>query len=128
MAEKIFKNVVKNDNIDDIICLSAGLSTINGLTASENAVTVCKEIGVNLEGHLSKSIMDVPLHNVDIFVVMTKSHMDALIKYGVDKAKIYLLGDISDPFGQDVSTYRTCRDQIKDEVTKFWNLIKKKLD
>lgn len=129
MAEKIFENVVKNDRIDGIICSSAGLATINGLAASENAVTVCKKIGINLESHLSKNILDVPLNDVDIFFVMTKSHMDALIKHGVEKEKIYLpSSNISDPFGQDVSAYKVCRDQIKDEVTKFWDSIKKKLN
>ena len=54
MAEGIFKKLTQGD--ESISCSSAGMSFCDGDAVSENAVTVCKEIGVDISGHRSKAI------------------------------------------------------------------------
>lgn len=96
MAEGIFKKLTQGD--ESISCSSAGMSFCDGDAVSENAVTVCKEIGVDISGHRSKAIRRDDVNEYDVFAVMAENHAMALVSAGVPKQKIYIMG-ISDPFG-----------------------------
>ena len=47
MAEGIFRHEMEQRGFENIMCQSAGLSALDGQHPSENAVLVCKEIGVD---------------------------------------------------------------------------------
>jgi ribosomal-protein-alanine N-acetyltransferase len=53
---------------------------------------------------------------------MTPSHKATLISAGIEKEKLFLLSDkgISDPFGQDLSAYRKCRDEIFSSIDEIF--------
>ena len=48
MAEGILKKLLREDARTDVFCESAGIATLDGLSASDNSITVCKEIGVDI--------------------------------------------------------------------------------
>ncbi len=117
MAEGIFKKVIKNKSF---AVSSAGISADNSSKATKNAIKVCDEINVDLGDHVSKNIFDVDINNIDKFVVMTDSHQDILLNLGIDKNKIYVLGNqIQDPYGGNLAVYRKCRDQITKALGEF---------
>ena len=62
MAEGIFKKLTQGD--ESISCSSAGMSFCDGDAVSENAVTVCKEIGVDISGHSLKLYAVMMLTNM----------------------------------------------------------------
>ena len=127
MAEGIFKKIISDENLKDINVTSAGISANNISKATKNAVDVCNEINVDLSKHISKSIFDININNIDKFVVMTNMHREMLLSLGINKDKIYVLGNqIDDPYGGDISIYRKCRDQIYDALNKFIKDIFKK--
>ena len=99
------------------------MSFCDGDAVSENAVTVCKEIGVDISEHKSKSIRRDDINEYDIFAVMTESHAMTLVSAGVPKERIYIMG-ISDPFGGSVEVYRKCRDEIQQSCEKLYKKIK----
>lgn len=121
MAEGIFNKITENDK--NITCSSAGMSFCNGDAVSENSVIVCKEIGIDISKHRSKSINHDDVNNYDIFAVMTENHAQTLIMAGIPDEKIYIMG-ISDPFGGSVEVYRNCRDEIQKACEKLYQKIK----
>ena len=121
MAEGIFKKLTQGD--ESISCSSAGMSFCDGDAVSENAVIVCKEIGVDISGHRSKAICRDDFNEYDVFAVMTENHAMTLVSAGVPKERIYIMG-ISDPFGGSVEVYRKCRDEIQQSCEKLYKKIK----
>lgn len=120
MAAEIFKKIIDEKNLKNINISSAGIAADNNSRASQNAMEACKELNIDLNGHISKSIFDVNLKNIDKFIVMTQTHKDFLIGLGVKDEKILVLGNqISDPFGGNIETYKNCRDQIYKALCKL---------
>ena len=123
MAQAIFTDMAKECGID-FVTGSAGLHAQDGTPASEYAVLACVETGLDISGHSSKSIRDEDFSSVDLFVVMTMAHAQALMAMGVPKNKIYIL-NVSDPFGGNLQVYRDCRDEIRDRLIILLELIKR---
>ncbi len=94
-------------------CESRGLSA-NGTPASDNAVAVMKEIGIDISSHISKQLSFADTESFDRIICLADSHYLALKQQGI---KCEVLGDgISDPYCCDTSVYRKCRDQIIKEI------------
>lgn len=117
MAAGLFEKIVREKNLKNINILSAGISADNASNATQNAIKACEKLGVDLKNHVSKSIFDVNLGQIDRFIVMTNLHRSFLINLGVKNEKIFVLGEqISDPFGGSLDVYERCRDQIFDAL------------
>lgn len=58
MAEAILKKAIKESgrSVEEYSISSAGISTANGMSASENSIKALKEIGIDLSNHRSKVI------------------------------------------------------------------------
>lgn len=95
-----------------------------GQPAAEYAIEACKALGADLSAHRSKSLLQEDLASVDLFVVMTMQHAQALMKLGVAKNKIYIL-HVSDPFGGNLETYTQCCEEIRKQLAVLLELIKK---
>ena len=119
MAEGIFRQLSSGAG-EQILCGSAGLAAEDGQPASPNAVLVCKEWGVALSGHRSRQLIQEDLSGWDLFFPMTSAHAAALSRAGVPPEKIYLPEPIPDPYGQDLTTYRACRDQLARQLKQFY--------
>ncbi len=122
MAQGIFEKIA-DDKDFQVSCKSAGLSAVKGQPASENACTVCKEIGVDISRHKAVNVRDLDLSKFDAIFTMSLRHKHALIALGANPYKIWVLGtengEISDPFGGDEDTYRRCRDEIYDAINDY---------
>ncbi len=126
MAKELFKHMLKKNNINNIDCDSAGISSVNGKPASHNAVKVCKEWDIDLSAHKSKNIFDIDLNSIDMFAVMSSTHSDILKSLNVPGDKIYILGNsIKDPYGEDIEAYRKCRDAINLSLKDFLSVVAK---
>ena len=91
---------------------SAGLAAFAGDPASENAVAVMKERGVDLSAHRSRALTRELLENCDVVVCMSDGHRRALLPYA-DAEKLRVpAGGVPDPFGGDPDVYRACRDAL----------------
>ena len=76
------------------------------------------EIGIDISGHTSKQLTFADIDDNSIFITMTDTHADILEGLGIDKMKIHILG-ISDPFGADLLTYKSCRDESISGINEF---------
>ena len=99
---------------------SAGISTVNGSPVSDNAIEVCREIGVDISRFRTTSVRGLDLSKYDAIYTMSIHHKSALIALGANPYKVSVLatedGGISDPYGGDLDTYRKCRDEIFDAI------------
>lgn len=88
MAEAILRKAIKESgrSIEEYSISSAGISTANGMGASENSIEVLKEIGIDLSNHRSKVITKKLIDESDIILTMTKSHKEILVQ-AVPKCK-----------------------------------------
>ena len=128
MAERIFRDMLKKAEDNNIMCLSAGLSAINGQPAAENAIAVMEEIGIDLRDHSARRITSEEIPMWDAYFTMSKTHAYILEQAGVPGDKIYVPGYIDDPFGGDIDVYRACRDKLMAEVGEFYQKLRNYLD
>lgn len=113
MAEGLFRSFLEERGREDIAVSSAGLAAHPGAPASENAVAVMAEQGIDLSHHRARLATKELLQKADRIVCMTESHRNALISLGVDSGKIIVMpGGVTDPFGGSVDRYRSCRNAI----------------
>lgn len=101
---------------------SAGLSAVNGLPASQPAIAVLHEKGTDLTAHRSRLLTQEMIDSAAVIVVMTTSHaLELKRRFPEAQDRIYLLksfdpaargGDIPDPIGGEIETYRGIRDEI----------------
>ena len=99
-------------NLPGVTAQSRGLRA-DGSPVSQNAVTVMKEAGVDIGGHISKILTREDAEKADQILCLSASHRDILLSAGVSSDKLSVLGGgISDPFGGNVAVYRRCRDEI----------------
>ncbi len=114
---------LKHKKLNDVYIKSAGIYA-EGDAVSENSAQVMKEIGIDISSHISCRITMSLLDWADKIYYMSPSHKNALLSAGVDKDKLFVLGlGILDPFGQDISVYRNCRDEIIKEIDKIFSAV-----
>ena len=123
MAEGYLKSL----NLPDLCVTSAGLS-FGGDKVSENSAKVMREAGIDISEHISKPLTKELIDSAHKIYVMTASHYnvvcDALSKLSINTDKVAILDktDITDPFMQNISVYRKCRDQIFDAIDNIFKI------
>lgn len=96
---------------------SAGLAAMTGDRATPEAVGVARELGADLENHVSRPLSPELVIQADDLVTMTRSHAQALVaRFGQWEPRPRLLSqdgeDIADPIGGGEEIYRDCARQI----------------
>ena len=114
MLEYLLRNAFEKSGRSDCTVTSAGTATQTGSPPSLHAVTAMDEIGIDISAHRSRQITTEIVRENDAFVVLTPAHGVTLaFQYGADPQKIITPGGgIPDPYGQDLDTYRRCRDDM----------------
>jgi protein arginine phosphatase len=113
--------LLNSKQLPDVEVKSAGVFAVEGSDASLHAKAVLKEKGIEAEHRsslLKKEDVDWATH---IFA-MTAKHKQLIIERFPDaKEKTFTLkefvlgkrGDVSDPFGGSIETYRQTRDELE---------------
>lgn len=134
MAEILFKDMLKREKLDDKIRVkSSGISVYTSMPASDNAIQAVRELGMDLTGHRSRRLDIDMLREADLILAMTGVHKARILDIiPAAKDKVFTLieyasdgkeGDVSDPFGYDLDTYKKCRDEIR----KYLEITLKKI-
>ncbi len=119
LAAAYLRKLCGERRIKDVEALSAGVSALNGMPASGNAVEVAAEFGMDVSAHLSTMLTPELVRSADLVVAMTESHRRQALRISRhdDERKFKLLldfspdgrrGDIADPFGGNLEIYRNC--------------------
>ena len=81
MAEAIARSLLGNSTLVE----SAGLDALEGKCANKKAVTVMKEMGLDIEAHRTRNIGSVDANTFDMVVAMCPSIARKLAELGVDE-------------------------------------------
>jgi len=132
MAEGILRSRLPQDLQDKVRVLSAGTLGLSGYPATEEAIQVSKEIGVDISEHISQGLSPELVEESNIIFAMAQDHIDYLLHHFPEKREnIFLLkrfarddqpssdDSIIDPIGMRIDFYRTIRDIIAQEIDRI---------
>ncbi len=118
MAEGIFNKRAEEKGLD-VRAVSFGMAAVPGLAPAENAVAVCREIGVDISGHRTHFVYDFQLEEFEKIYCMSLSHATILTEsIGIPEDKVEIIG-VVDPYGGSLETYRMCRDVLAAAVEEL---------
>lgn len=124
MAEAICKKVLGESKEREII--SRGMNVTMPSPASENAILVMAERGIDLSSHYARQLEAEDVWQADLTVTMTKNQSELLKQLLPKEAKkitslAELAGEseeVADPYGMDLDRYRACASQIEMLLSK----------
>ncbi len=105
---------------------SAGLAAFPGDVAAAFAVQVMAGEGIDLSDHRAALLTEENVREADLILTMTRAHSEQVNSLfpGSDE-KVFLLadfaghgGDVPDPVGQTLETYRQCAHKLKEMIIK----------
>lgn len=121
MAEAIARAMVAERGIASVVISSAGTSAWDGAPASDAAVLVTMEHGMDLTGHRSRVLTREIVEGADLILTMGPHHLERVVALG-GREKAHLLTHyasrgasstpVADPFGGDLEAYRTTFDEL----------------
>jgi len=119
MAAILATSIFKEAGLD-VEVFSAGVSAWGGASASANAIQAMIDENLNLSEHKSQLISQELLSQATLVLTMTRGHL-AVIQSACPTTRAFTLsefagfdGEVCDPFGGDLATYRACATQIKE--------------
>jgi RpiB/LacA/LacB family sugar-phosphate isomerase len=133
MAEGLLRHAMKGRG--DFRMLSAGVGAIDGQPPSAHAVSVLKELGIDISRQRSSMLTAELVDQADYIFGMTHGHVDAInLLFPQAVEKTFLLRefdetldvfekDISDPIGGSYEVYCECRDQIEQGIASMLKFI-----
>lgn len=110
----------------DVEVESAGLSTADGLCASENSVKTAEKHGLDLKNFRSKALTQKAAVSADLIFTMTESQRLFLAEALPEiKEKTFRLSkkDVSDPYGKDEKAYEECAKEIEAAVVAVFDRL-----
>ncbi len=121
MAEGLLREGILRDpqlGARGIEVRSAGIHGWEGAPASELAVEVMRERGVEISGHRSQPLSEALVEWADLILTMTAAqtgwirHVFPEADGKVERASEYSgrAGDVEDPYGEDRAEYARCAD------------------
>ncbi len=124
MAEAIARRMVAERALE-VTVGSAGTSAWDGAPASDGALLVSLEKGLDLNGHRARSLTSELVAASDLILVMSPHHRDRATVLGGD-GRAHLLTDyaarategrpVLDPFGGDLDSYRQTFAEMEGEI------------
>jgi len=129
MAEGLMKSFLGDRK--DITVLSAGMNASKGAQASQPAVAALSELGINLRHFRSQPVTEELLERCNHVFAMTRDHyllIDLLFPEHSEKVRLVgeftkYGGDVLDPIGQGLPTYKRCRDVIKSALVQIRDFV-----
>ncbi len=124
MAEALFNFYAKKADIP-AAATSAGIFVTES-RINKNSVIAMADFGIDISSQIPIQLEDYLVSAADYIITMTASHKAYLIANGFPSAKIFTLyemagesGDISDPYGLDLETYKKTAAEINELVQKI---------
>jgi protein-tyrosine phosphatase len=122
MAEALLQNQLSFSKRKKYSISSAGTNATGSSHASILATEAMQAINIDISGHKSRQLTNEMVDRADLILALSETHAESVRgSYPKTEGKVFLLSDysgmnkgssISDPFGSDLDTYITTRDEI----------------
>ena len=127
MAAALARRLADERGLTDLVVESAGTGAHDGTTASDGALLVALEHGGDLTEHRARTLTAGMVDRADLILTMGERHLARVRELG-GAAKAFRLtdfasrggraGDVGDPFGGDLATYRATHDELEVAVRR----------
>ena len=128
LAEALTRKLAAERGMPDVGVSSAGTSAWEGAPASDGALLVGIERGIDLSPHRARQLTRDVIANIDAVFAMGPHHLDRVEALGAS-GKAHLLTAyashgatdraISDPIGGELDIYRATCDELEREISKL---------
>ncbi|MEP7228128.1 MAG: low molecular weight protein arginine phosphatase, partial [Gemmatimonadales bacterium] len=125
MAEALLREALASRGADQVTVASAGTGAWDGAPVSEGAYLVGLEHGLDMSGHRAQLLTRELVKASDLILTMSGHHRARVAELGGED-KVHVLGEyvgreegnreVSDPFGSDLTSYRTTYDELQDMI------------
>jgi protein-tyrosine-phosphatase len=132
LAEAIARKVAVERGLTDVEVNSAGTSAWDGAPASDGALLVGMERGLDLSQHRAQMLTREMLGDADVVLAMGPHHLERIEALG-GSGRSYLLTEfasrgtssrpVSDPIGGELDVYRATADELEGEVRRTLDRI-----
>jgi protein arginine phosphatase len=131
MAEALARKIADRRRIGDINVSSAGTNALDNIPATDEALLVGMERGVDLTSHRSRQLTPAIISEADLIFVMTPGHLEQVKQMG-GRGKVHVIDEyasgaadkgISDPYGGDLEAYRKTADALEDELERLFDRL-----
>ena len=132
LADALARKVVVERGLQDVDVQSAGTSAWDGAPASDGALLVGMERGLDLSQHRSQTLTRELVQSSDLVLAMGPHHLERIEALG-GTGKAYLLTDfasrgknvrpVNDPIGGELDLYRATADELEQEVRRVFDRI-----
>lgn len=112
MAQALFQS--EAGRADWTAC-SAGTGAVDGCPASDHAVEALREIGLDLSAFRSHAVTRPLLDSADRIIAIGSHNAQYIRSLGYEVTE----WQVSDPYGGDLTVYRTCRDQLRERCRQL---------
>lgn len=132
MAEAIARAMIVERGIADVQVSSTGTSAWDGSPASDAAVLVAMEHGMDITGHRSRVLSREIVEEANLILTMGPHHLERAVALG-GRDKSHLLTHyasrgtgatpVADPFGGDLEAYRATFDELQATIVQVLDRI-----
>jgi len=132
MAEAIARKLIVERGLSDVEATSAGTSAWDGAPASDGALLVGMERGLDLSVHRASPLTRDLVRDADLVLAMGPHHLERVEALG-GGGKAYLLTDyasrgasnkaVNDPIGGELDVYRATADELESEIRRVFDRI-----
>ena len=132
LAEAIARKVAVERGLTDVEVNSAGTSAWDGAPASDGALLVGMERGLDLSQHRAQMLTREMLSDAEVVLAMGPHHLERIEALG-GSGRSYLLTEfasrgatarpVSDPIGGELDVYRATADELEGEVRRTLDRI-----
>ena len=132
LAEAIARRVIIDRGLADVEVMSAGTSAWQGSPASDGAMLVGLERGLDLNQHRAQVLTRELVAENDIVLAMGPHHLERIEALG-GTGKSYTLTNfashgrmdraISDPMGGELAVYRETYTELEREIRKVFDRV-----
>ncbi|HOI37997.1 MAG TPA: low molecular weight protein arginine phosphatase [Bacillota bacterium] len=117
IAEAMVRSLIESGSYpEDWTVESAGVGAVDGDPATDNAIAVLAELGLDLGGHRARMLTREMIAKADTILAMEGRHLERILELdplAAPRARLLAASDIADPFGGGVEVYRRTRDEIQ---------------
>ena len=132
LAESIARDLGVRRQVTDVQFSSAGTSAWDDAPASDGALLVGLERGLDLNSHRARQLSSEIVERSDLILAMGPHHLERIEALGgVGKAHLLTgyashgkdVRAISDPFGGNLDVYRAAADELTHEIERVFDRL-----
>lgn len=132
LADAIARKIAVERGLGDVEIVSAGTSAWDGAPASDGALLVGMERGLDLSQHRAQTLTRDLVREAALVLAMGPHHLERIEALG-GSGKSWLLTDfasrgevtrpINDPIGGELDVYRSTADELEQEMRRVFDRI-----